>query len=140
MNHQGTKDTKMAGTEPTPLHDRVAKQIVDAAFHVHKSLGPGLLESVYEQCLCYELESRNMTVARQVSLPVQYREIRLEAVFRIDLIVNDLVIVEIKSVEALLPIHEAQLLTYLKLSSTRLGFLINFNVTRIKEGIRRRAL
>jgi GxxExxY protein len=126
--------------EPSELHDRIARQIVDAAYQVHVTLGPGLLESVYEQCLAYELESRHLIIARQVALPVQYREIRLDAGFRIDLIINDLVIVEIKAIEKILPIHEAQLLTYLKLSMMRLGLLINFNVPKIKDGIRRLAL
>ena len=125
---------------PSTGHDEIARQVVDAAFAVHVALGPGLLESVYEQCLAYELETRNLRVARQVALPVQYREIRLDAGFRIDLIVNDLVIVEIKAIEKTLPIHEAQLLTYLKLSALRLGLLINFNVPKIKDGIRRLAL
>ena len=124
----------------SPEHDWAAHDVVDSAFAVHRSLGPGLLESVYEQCLAYELQSRGHKTERQVALPVVYRDVRLEAGFRIDILVNDLVIIELKTVERLLPIHEAQLLTYLKLSGKRLGLLLNFNVPLIKEGIRRLAL
>ena len=121
-------------------HDAIAREIVDSAVAVHRTLGPGLLESVYEQCLAYELQSRSYRIDRQVALPVLYRDVRLEAGFRIDVLVNDLVVIELKTVERLLPIHEAQLLTYLKLSGKRLGLLVNFNVPLIKEGIRRMAL
>ena len=127
-------------SEPSTDHDLVARQIVDSAFAVHTTLGPGLLESVYEQCLGHELRTRNLSVASQTVLPVQYREVVIDAGFRLDLIVNDLVIVEVKAVERLMPVHEAQLLTYLKLARKRLGLLINFNVPLIKDGIRRLAL
>jgi GxxExxY protein len=121
----------------TPEQESIARKIVDSAFTVHSALGPGLLESIYEQCLAYELESRGIMVARQSVLPVIYREIRIDSGFRIDMLVGDLVVVEVKAVEGLLPVHEAQILTYLKLSGHRLGFLINFNVARISQGIRR---
>jgi GxxExxY protein len=124
----------------SPEHDSTAHEIVDSAFAVHRALGPGLLESVYEQCLTYELQSRGYKIERQVGLPVVYRDVRLEAGFRIDILVNDLIVIELKTVERLLPIHEAQLLTYLKLSGKRLGLLLNFNVPLIKDGIRRLAL
>ena len=123
--------------EPSLEQDRVARQIVDSACAVHTALGPGLLESVYEQCLSHELGLRGLIVRRQVGLPVTYKGIVLDAGFRLDLLVEDMVIVEIKAVETLLPIHQAQLLTYLKLSGLQLGLLINFNVTLIKNGIRR---
>jgi GxxExxY protein len=123
--------------EPTPEHDRIAKQIVDSAFAVHTTLGPGLLESAYEQCLTTELRSRNLAVERQVLVPLVYRNTRIDAGFRMDMVVGGLVVVEAKAVETILPIHEAQLLTYLKLSGQQLGLLINFNVTLIKNGIRR---
>ncbi|WP_199175990.1 GxxExxY protein [Telmatospirillum siberiense] len=126
--------------EPSSAHDFVSREIVDSAFAVHKALGPGLLESVYEQCLAYELGTRGFAVARQVVSPVIYRDIRIDGSFRIDMIVNDLIIVEIKATERLAAIHQAQLLTYLKLSKRRLGLLINFNVPRLKDGIRRMAL
>jgi len=123
--------------EPSVDHDIAARQIVDAAFAVHRTLGPGLLESVYEQCLAHELTIRNFHVARQVALPVSYRGVMIEAGYRVDVLVNDLVTAEVKAVEKLLPVHEAQLLTYLKLSGKRVGLLINFNSVRIKDGIRR---
>jgi len=123
--------------EPTSEHDRIARQIVDSAFAVHTTLGPGLLESAYEQCLTTGLRIRNLAVERQVLVPVIYRDTRIDAGFRMDMVVGGLVVVEAKAVEALLPIHEAQLLTYLRLSGQQLGLLINFNVTLIKNGIRR---
>ena len=111
--------------------DRIATEIVDAAFRVHSALGPGLMESVYEVCLEHELKNRRLAVSRQVTPPVVYDEIEIEAGHRLDLVVDDKVIVELKSVDSLLQIHLAQVLTYLKL-----GLLINFNVGRIKDGIR----
>jgi len=115
----------------------VAKQIVDAAYRVHTSLGPGLLESAYEAVLAFELENRGLRVTRQQSVPIIYHGTRIEVGFRADLIVADLVIVEIKSVESLAPVHNKQLLTHLRLAGKRLGLLINFNVALIKEGITR---
>jgi GxxExxY protein len=125
------RDALPAGTE------RVAAQIVDAAFKVHSTLGPGLLESVYEACLVHELEKRDLTVRQQMALPVVYDDLRLDAGLRLDLLVEDQVIVELKAVERFLPVFEAQVLTYLKLTDKRLGLLINFNVPRIKNGIKR---
>ena len=122
-----------------PLPDdteRVATHIVDAAFKVHSTLGPGLLESVYETCLVHELGKRDLTVQKQMTLPVIYDELHLDAGLRLDLSVEDRVIVELKAVERLLPVFEAQILTYLKLTGKRLGLLINFNVPRIKDGIK----
>ena len=112
-------------------------QILGAAIEVHKQPGPGLLESTYQACLCHELELRGISFECQKPLPLEYKGLRLECGYRIDLLVADLVIVEIKSVEALAPIHEAQLLTYLKLTGVKVGFLINFNVVVLKDGIRR---
>ena len=123
-----------------PETNEIARQIVDAAFVVHTALGPGLLESVYEVCLAHELRKRGLTVRQQVVLPVHYDGVRLDAGLRLDLLVNDAVIVEIKAVENLLPVHKAQALTYLKLTGCRLALLINFNVPVIKEGIHRLAL
>ena len=114
-----------------------SRAVVDAAFQVHTALGPGLLESVYEQCLVYELEARGIVFGRQVGLPVTYRNHRIDAGFRMDMVVGELIVVEVKAVEAILPVHEAQLRTYLKLSGYRVGLLINFNVALIKQGIRR---
>jgi GxxExxY protein len=132
------KDAK--AVEPSKEHDRLAHRIVDSAFAVHRALGPGLLESVYEQCLVCELASRGIPVQRQIAVPVVYRGIRIDFGFRMDLLVDSLIVVEIKAIERLLAVHEAQLLTYLKLSGNRLGILINFNVVRIKDGLRRMVL
>lgn len=120
--------------------DAVAKEVVDAAFQVHRELGPGLLEGVYEACLMEELSLRGIPVRRQVKVPISYKGRRINADLRIDLVVSDAVIVEIKSVDTMLPVFEAQLMTYLKMTSHRLGILINFNVPLIKYGIRRIAL
>ena len=120
-------------------HNEISGQIVDAAIRVHSALGPGLLESAYQACLAFELTSRGLHVETEVGLPVVYRDVRLEVGYRIDLLVESTVIVEIKAVETLLPIHEAQLLSYLKLADKRLGLLINFNVQRLKDGIKRMA-
>lgn len=117
--------------------NEVAKQIVDAAYRVHTSLGPGLLESAYEAVLAYELEKRGLRTVRQQAVPIVYQGTRIEMGFRADLIVEDTVIVEIKSVEAIAPVHKKQLLTHLRLADKRLGLLINFNVALIKDGITR---
>ena len=117
--------------------EQLTGQIIGAAIEVHKQLGPGLLESTYQACLCHELELRGISFECQKPLPLEYKGIKLECGYRIDLLVAGLVIVEIKSVEALAPIHEAQLLTYLKLTGVKVGLLINFNVVVLKEGIRR---
>ena len=115
----------------------LATDIVDSAFKVHKSLGPGLLECVYQTCLAHEIRLRGHQVRTQVPVAVTYEEVTLDAALRIDILVDDQVIVELKAVEALLPVFRAQVLTYLKLSGKRLGLLINFNVPLIKNGIRR---
>jgi GxxExxY protein len=112
-------------------------QIIGCAYKVHSRLGPGLLESTYEVCLEYELARNGFNVIRQVALPVVYDEVKLEAGYRIDLIVNNEVIIEIKSVDCLAPIHTAQVLTYLKLSNKKIGLIINFNETDLKNGIKR---
>ena len=115
----------------------ISGEIVDSAIRVHRELGPGLLESTYEACLIYELRKRGLDVRSQVELPVTYEDVRLEVEYRIDLLVEDQVIVELKAVSALEPIHEAQLLSYLKLSGKKLGLLLNFNVKMMKSGIKR---
>jgi GxxExxY protein len=117
--------------------DEVAGAVVDAAFRVHQVLGPGLLESVYETCLAHELKQRGHKVETQISLPVVYDGIRLDAGLRLDMLIADAVIVEIKSVERMNPVYEAQLLTYLKLTGLRVGLLVNFNVPVIRDGIKR---
>lgn len=115
----------------------VAQQIVDAAYRVHTTLGPGLLESVYETALAYELEKRGLHITRQQAIPVVYEAVRIHTGFHADLVVEDKVIVEIKALETIAPVHKRQLLTYLKLADKRLGLLINFNVALIKDGITR---
>jgi GxxExxY protein len=115
----------------------IAKEIVDAAFRIHTTLGPGLLESVYQTVLAYELGRRSLRAVSQQTIPVVYDGIRIDTGFRADLVVEDKVIVEIKSVEVLLPVHKKQLLTYLRLADKRLGLLINFQVALIKDGITR---
>jgi GxxExxY protein len=114
--------------------------IIAAAIEVHRALGPGLLESAYRECLCHELDLRGLEFRRQVELPVVYRGVKLDCGYRLDLVVQDEVVLELKSVEKLLPIHEAQLLTHLKLADKRVGLLINFNVPLLTEGISRKVL
>jgi GxxExxY protein len=113
------------------------EQVIGACIEIHRQLGPGLLESAYEECLCYELAQRGIRFERQKPLPVKYKNINLDCGYRLDLVVEGKIIVELKTVELLLPIHEAQLLTYLKLSGLTLGLLINFNVPVLKNGIKR---
>lgn len=117
--------------------EEIGKQIVDSAFTVHRELGPGLLESAYEQCLAFELNRRGLQVERQKQLPLIYQGMKMDAGYRLDLLVESTVIVEVKAVERFEPIHEAQLLSYLKLSGLNLCFLINFNTRLIKDGLRR---
>ena len=117
--------------------NKTTEKIIGCAIEVHKALGPGLLESVYEECYCYELIQNGFTINRQVPLPIVYKGIRLDCGYKIDIIVNDFVIIELKAVEKLLPIHDAQLLTYLKLYKRPLGLLLNFNVPVMKDGIKR---
>jgi GxxExxY protein len=128
----------MKATSPIPPElDIFAKKAVDAVFVVHSALGPGLLEGIYETCLFHELKKRDLKVERQVNLPVIYDGLIFEGGLRIDLLVEDTLVLELKAVEVILPVHLAQVLTYLKLSGRRLGLLINFNVARIKDGIKR---
>jgi GxxExxY protein len=117
--------------------EKVASEIVDAAVKVHKALGPGLLESAYQQCLIYELKQRGLTVESEVPMPIKYGEVKIDAGYRMDMVVNGIIIIENKTVDKLIPIHQAQLLTYLKLSGKQLGFLLNWNVTIMKDGIKR---
>jgi len=118
----------------------VTQRVLGAAIEVHRALGPGLLESAYEECLCHELQLRRLTFDRQVDLPIAYKDIHLDCGYRLDIVVQNSVILELKSVEKLLPVHEAQLLTYLRLSDIRVGLLVNFNVPVLKAGIVRRVL
>lgn len=120
--------------------NKITVQIIGGAIEVHRTLGPGLLESAYEECLCREMTLRGLQFERQRSLPVEYKSIKLDCGYRLDLLVEGLVVVEIKSVASIEPIHEAQLLTYLKIGGWKTGLLINFNVPVLKDGIRRRIL
>lgn len=119
------------------LYEELTSEIIGAAIEVHRVLGPGLLESAYEECLCRELELRQVRFQRQVALPVSYRGLQLDCGYRLDLVVEEKVVLEIKAVESLAPIHQAQLMTYLRLSSLRAGLLMNFNVVLMKDGIKR---
>ena len=119
------------------VRGELTERIIGFAIEVHKQLGPGLLESIYEECLCSELTDAGLPFQRQIKLPIMYRGRLLEDGFRADVVVADEVIIEIKSVEHILPVHEAQLLTYLRLTGHRIGLLMNFNVTRLKDGLRR---
>jgi len=122
---------------PEVWEDAVASQIVDAAFHVHRALGPGLLESVYEACMAYELGQRGVQVERQVKVPITYKNVTFDEGLRIDLLIGDCVVCELKAVDKEQPVWQAQLLSYMKLTGKKLGFLINFNVPVIKDGIHR---
>ena len=125
------------GAKVAKDENELSKIILDAAFRVHTAIGPGLLESAYEACLAYELRQEGLNIASQVPLPLIYREVRLDVGYRLDLLVEDLVVVEIKSVDSLAAIHQAQVISYLKLSGKKLGMLINFNVLRLRDGIKR---
>lgn len=120
--------------------NKLTEKIIGAAIEVHRHLGPGLLESAYEACLMYELEQLGLRVEQQKSLPIIYKEIQLEQGYRIDLLVEDAVVIELKAVDEVIPVHEAQILSYLKLSGCQVGLLLNFNVKLLKDGIRRFAM
>lgn len=130
MNHKDRKNTKRS--------DELSNIIIGAAIEVHKVLGPGLLESTYEECLCHELNLRGISFESQKALPIVYKNVKLDCGYRLDLLVENLVIVELKSIEKIEPIHEAQILTYLRLTDLWLGLIINFNVPILKEGIMRK--
>jgi len=137
-----TKTPRHKGSDMgfAPLSEReegIAKQVVDAAYTVHKELGPGLLEKVYEVCLCHELSKRGLECQRQLAIPIVYDGIVFDEGLRLDVLVEDLIICELKAVDEMNPVWEAQLLSHLKLTGKRLGFLINFNVPLIREGIKR---
>lgn len=120
--------------------NELSELVIGAAIEVHRTIGPGLLESAYGQCLCRELHLRKIPFACQLSLPVSYKGIALDCGYKVDLVVDERIVVELKAVEKILPIHEAQLLTYLRLGGWELGLLLNFNVAVLKDGIRRRVL
>jgi GxxExxY protein len=132
IHHEGTKDTKVQNDLET-----LTNRVIGAAIEVHKNLGPGLLESAYEACLAIEFEHLGISFTRQKSLPIQYRGLAVDAAYRLDFVVADQLILELKSVERLDPIHTAQTLTYLRLTGHKLALLINFNVPLLREGIKR---
>src|SRR5512139_160218 len=136
----GTSTGRRASAPIAPEVEQVGKAVLNAAFKVHTALGPGLLESVYETCTAFELTQSGLCAPTQVALPVTYQGIKMDAGLRPDMIVEECVIIEFKSVETMHPIFEAQLITYLKLTGIRLGFLINFNVVHLKDGIKRMVL
>ena len=133
--------TEAVRVDATRLVDEaLTEQIIGAAIEVHRHLGPGLLESAYEECLCHELQLRGLTFRRQVNLPVVYKGVALDCGYKMDLVVEDRVVIELKCVEAVLGVHQAQLLTYLKLSGKRVGLLLNFHVSVMTRGIVRKVL
>ncbi len=135
MIHHGGTETR----RKLVLED-LTDQVIGAAIEVHKVLGPGLMESAYEECLCHELHLRGISFERQVSLPVEYKGIKLDCGYRIDVVIENAVVLELKCVERVLPVHQAQLLTYLKIFHKPVGFIINFNVPVLARGIYRRVL
>ena len=122
------------------IQEQLTEQVIGAAIEVHHELGPGLLESAYEECFCHELHLRNLGFQRQVDLPVASKDLKFDCGYRLDIVIENLVVVELKSIEQVLPVHQAQLLTYLRLSGKKVGLLINFNVAVLKNGIIRRVL
>jgi GxxExxY protein len=138
MNFSTTRSLRsLESTEPTEEENDLTGKIIGAAIDVHRALGPGLLESAYEACLVYELLLRKLKVESQKVMPIFYKDVMLDCGYRVDLVIEDQVIVEIKAVTGIAAIHEAQLMSYLKLSNCRYGLLINFNVKLLREGIRR---
>ncbi len=130
----------MPGPSVQGERDSLTESVIGLAIEVHRALGPGLLESAYQECLCYELKAKGIAFGRQVALPVVYKSVKLDCGYRMDLVVDDRLVVELKTVEKILPIHEAQLLTYLRLSGIRTGLLLNFNTSVLKDGIKRMVL
>ena len=130
----------MPGPSVQGERDSLTELVIGLAIEVHRALGPGLLESAYQECLCYELKAKGIAFGRQVALPVVYKAVKLDCGYRMDLVVDDRLVVELKTVEKILPIHEAQLLTYLRLSRIRTGLLLNFNTSVLKDGIKRMVL
>jgi GxxExxY protein len=128
LNHGDTE------TRSKLLHENLTEQVIGAAIEVHRALGPGLLESAYEECVCHELRLRDLKFQRQVPLPVNFKGIHLDCGYRMDILVEDSVIIELKCVEHVLPVHEAQLLTYLKMTGKRVGLIINFHVAALVRG------
>lgn len=134
------RDAKTQRCQVVDAPEELTNRVIGLAIEVHRALGPGLLESVYEECLCYELRSHSIPFGRQVPLPVVYKSVRMEIAYRIDMLVADMLIVEVKAVEQILRVHEAQLLTYLRLSGVTTGLILNFHAPVLKDGIKRMVL
>ncbi len=130
----------MAGPSVQSERDSLTESVIGLAIEVHRALGPGLLESAYQECLCHELKAKGIAFGRQVALPVVYKSVKLDCGYRMDLVDEDRLVVELKTAEKILPIHEAQLLSYLRLSGIRTGLLLNFNTAVLKNGIKRMVL
>ncbi|MCK5428419.1 MAG: GxxExxY protein [Anaerolineales bacterium] len=137
MSPQSHREHKALSIDTKENANALSHELIGSAIEVHKILGPGLLESAYEACLCHELKLRSIPFERQVELPIEYKGLKLSAGYRMDIVVDGKLVLELKSVEKLMPIHEAQMLTYLRLSKIWLGLLINFNVPILKQGIKR---
>jgi GxxExxY protein len=138
--HQDTKAPRTESRDAIPAAlDQIGKAVVDSAFRVHSELGPGLLESIYESCLAHEIGKRGISIKRQPAIPIVYDGISFDGGLRLDLLAGDAVVIEVKAVERMLPVFEAQILSYMKLAKLRLGYLINFNVPLIRDGIKRYA-
>ena len=134
VHHRGTETPRKL------IHEELTEQVIGAAIEVHREVGPGLLESAYEECLCHELHLHKILFQRQLALPVKYKGLSLDCGYRIDLLVDDLVILELKGVEQVLPIHEVQLLTYLRMTGKRVGLILNFHVATMARGIVRKVI
>lgn len=140
FNHQGAQRSHKGALRKTDNNmdtEKIFKRVLDCSFTVHSGLGPGLLESSYVECLAFEIEQAGLKVEKQKPLPLIYKSVKLEAGYRIDLLIENCIVIEVKSIDCLADVHLAQILTYLKLSGCRLGLLVNFNVEHLKEGIRR---
>ena len=133
-------DSEGTGSSQKLIYEKLTEQIIGAAIEVHKALGPGLMESVYEECLCHELNLRGLGFQRQLPIPVRYKGVLLDCGYKLDILVEDTVVLELKCVDRITPVHEAQLLTYLKLLNKPVGFLINFNVPVLRQGLVRGVL
>jgi GxxExxY protein len=135
-DHEGPEGHEGPGADL----ERLGSAVVSAGLKVHRTLGPGLLESAYEHCLAHELQSRGLRLQRQLAIPITYEGLKLDAGYRLDLLVENVIVIEVKAIEALTRLHDAQVLTYLRLSGRRLGFLMNFNVELFKHGVKRLVL
>jgi GxxExxY protein len=141
MNNLNHQDTKTPRIQEVSSHlDLIGKEIVDCAFQVHKTMGAGFTENIYEAAFICELKEKNISFEAQKIIPIQYKHHNLDLTYRLDLLIENQIVVELKAIDNLLPVHEAQLINYLKITNNRLGYLINFNVPLIKDGIKRRAL